>query len=54
MEYDETFCESFLHKLRHFYFVAILPELAVQHKPIREPKDWIMDEEAFLDEMMTA
>ena len=34
-------------------FVAILPELTLQHKSIREPKDWIMDEEAFLDEMMT-
>ena len=34
IEYDKTFCESFLHKLRRFYFVAILPEFAVQHKPI--------------------
>ena len=53
IEYNKTFCKSFLHKFRHFYFITILPDLAIQHKPIREPKNWIMEEEAFLVEMET-
>jgi len=37
--------------LRHFYIVAILPELTLKGKPIREPKEWIKDEDAFVKEM---
>ena len=37
---DAAFCESFLDKVRNFYFNSILPELTVKHTPIREP-DWI-------------
>jgi len=46
IQYDKTFLEGVLPKLRPFYFDAILPELACPHYPqcgIREPSDWIQD-----------
>ena len=46
IQYDKTFWEGVLPKLRSFYFDAILPELACPHYPqgdIREPSDWIQD-----------
>ena len=38
IEFDELFCNSFLLKLRNFYFTSLLPELTSPHKPLREPK----------------
>ena len=40
IEFDEVFCNSFLLKLRNFYFTSLLPELTSPHKPLREPK-WV-------------
>ena len=37
---DKDFCESFIHKVRRFYFNSILPELTKKCDPIREPT-WI-------------
>ena len=51
VQFNETFCARLLPSLRRFYVTAILPELAFKAKPIREPKEWIADEESFLQEM---
>ena len=51
VQFDESFCVTVLPTLRRFYMMAILPELALKAKEIREPKDWITDEESFLREM---
>ena len=48
---DESFCDALLPTLRRFYVLAILPELSLKAKPIREPKDWLAEEETFLQEM---
>ncbi|XP_065902388.1 uncharacterized protein [Dysidea avara] len=44
VQYDETFCNSFLPKLKGFFFNSILPELNLPMKPIREPA-WITNME---------
>ena len=49
--FDESFCSSILPILRRFYILAILPELTLKSKPIREPKDWVAEETVFLQEM---
>ena len=49
--FDEPFCGSILPILRRFYILAILPELTLKAKPIREPKDWVVEEAVFLQEM---
>ena len=49
--FEESFCETILPTLRRFYILAILPELALKGKLIREPKDWVTDEHCFLQEM---
>ena len=51
VQFDESFCARLLPSLHRFYVTAILPELAFKAKPIREPKEWIADEESFLQEM---
>ena len=51
VKFEESFCGSILPTLRRFYVLAILPELALKSKPIREPKDWVTEEESFLQEM---
>lgn len=51
VQFDESFCTGLLPSLRRFYITAILPELALKAKPIREPKHWIADENSFLLEM---
>ena len=51
VQIDESFCARLLPSLRRFYVTAILSELAFKAKPIREPKEWIADEENFLQEM---
>ena len=51
VQLDESFCAAILSTLRRFYILAILPELALKAKPIREPKDWITEEDIFLQEM---
>ena len=40
IKFNETFCHSFLSKLRNFFFNSLLPELTLPHKPIRE-LEWI-------------
>jgi len=51
IQYNEAFCHKIIPTLRRFYIIAILPELSLKGKPIREPKDWISDEESFIQEM---
>ena len=51
VEYDEAFCIDMIPTLRRFYIIAILPELSLKGKSIREPKDWIDDEHSFVLEM---
>ena len=40
---DPEFKLKTLPKLRHFYFTAILPELACPQAVIREPSEWMCD-----------
>ena len=47
----ESFCGSILPILRRFYILAILPELSLKAEPIREPKDWVVEETVFLQDM---
>ena len=42
VQFEEPFCGSILPTLRCF-----LPELTLKAKSIREPKDWVMEEETF-------
>ena len=42
---------SLLPKLRRFFFLAVLPELTLKHKPIRKPKDWISDADAWVEKV---
>ena len=51
VEYDDVFCSGVIPTLRRFYIVAILPELSLKAKSIREPKNWIEDEDKFIQEM---
>ena len=51
VQFDESFCGAIFPTLRRFYILAILPELALKAKPIREPKYWITKEDSFLKEM---
>ena len=51
VQFDEYFCTRLLPSLRQFYVTAILPELTLKAKPIREPKEWIADLQSFLQEM---
>ena len=51
VQFDESFCTRLLPSLRQFYVTAILPELTLKAKPIREPKEWIADLQSFLQEM---
>ena len=51
VQFDKSFCDMVLPALRRFYILAILPELALKAKPIREPKDWLTEEDSFLQEM---
>ena len=48
IQFDEQFCLDALPKLKRFFFCAILPELTVPHQPIREPKEWIADEDNWM------
>ena len=41
---DKSFCDTFVDKVRQFYFNSILPELTVRQTPIREP-EWITNTE---------
>ena len=50
---DEQMCYSILPKLREFYFCSMLLELTLPHNPIREPKEWLQDKEAWLDRIHT-
>ena len=51
VEYNETFCLEIIPILRRFYIITILPEISLEDKSIWEPKDWISDEESFIQEM---
>ena len=51
VECNETFYLEIIPTLRRFYIVAILPELSLKGKSIREPKDWISNEESFIQEL---
>ena len=48
IQYDEGFCSKVIPKLKRFYFCAILPELTLSCQPIREPKEWIDDEDNWM------
>ena len=39
--FDDSFCNSFLQKVRYFYFDCILPQLTDPRETIREPTEWI-------------
>ena len=45
------YCFSRIPSLRKFYFCAILPELAFPKDPIREPREWIVNKEDWLQEI---
>ena len=51
VQFDVSFSGAILPTLRCFYILVILPELALKAKPIWEPKDWITEEDSFLQEM---
>ena len=53
VQFDKSFCDNImvLHTLQQFYILVILPELALKAKPIQEPKDWLTEEDSFLQEM---
>ena len=45
---NTEYCSSRIPSLRKFYFCAILPELALPKDPIREPREWIVSEQDWL------
>ena len=51
VEFEESFCGSIFPTFQRFYVLAILPELTLKAKLIQEPKDWVMEEETFFQEM---
>jgi len=34
-----------LQKLKTFYFIVLLPELASPRQPVREPSEWLQQEQ---------
>ena len=51
IQLNKSFCTTMLPTLRRFYILAILPELSLKAKSIREPKDWLTNEDSFVQEI---